>query len=208
MQQFLTKVVENPEIEIKYTLVQLINAIVASQHHVMRVTTSVQLTTVVIEDTVEDVVEDKIVEGTIFLTQPMVMATMTIIVEGMTTVMTVVKTIAITLIIMTTTNLIVSKVILIRDLVAQAERQEVQVVHTLEDMNALNTLHPLITIMWSLTMKSKLTHSTLIMTNARCQQKQHLEKHLATHVIARALAKPQARQLSLIVRGLNLLTRK
>ena len=121
MHRFLTKVVENLETEIKHTLVQLIDAIVASQHHVMRVTTSVQLTTVVIEDTVEDVVEDKIVEGTIFLTQPMVMATMTIIVEGMTTVMTVVKTIVITLIttITTTIHVITLQVQLIRGLQAQ-----------------------------------------------------------------------------------------
>ena len=114
--------------------------IVASQHHVMRVTTSIQLTAVSIEDAVENVVEDVIVEGTIVPTQPMAMATMTIAVEEMTTVMTVVTTIAIVLITMTMTNVIIPQVVLINDLVAQAERQEAQAFHAVEAMNALNTL--------------------------------------------------------------------
>ena len=109
---------------------------------------------------------------------------------------------------MTTTNVIVPQVILVHDLVAQAEMQEAQVVHAVEAVNALNTLHILITIMWSLTMKLKLMHSTLIMTNARCRQKQHIAKHLATRITARPLARHQAKQLNLLVRQFNLLTRK
>ena len=198
MQQFLTMVVGNPKVEMKHNFVQLIDAIVTSQHRVMRIATSVQFTTVAMEDVMEDVVNDKIVEGTIVPTCPMVMATMAAVVEGTTMAMTVITTISIML---TMTNIIVPQVVLAHDLITQAEIGA-QVVHAVKAMNAL---HPLIIIMWSLATHERSMHSKLMRrTNARCQQKQHLAKHLATRMNARALTRPltrpQSGQLNLLVK--------
>ena len=144
------------------TLVQLIDTIVIRSLRKIIVITSIQLTTTVtMEDTVEDVVEDKAVKNTIVPMQPMAMATMTVVAEGMATTT---KRIVITMIaiMLTTANVIVPQVVLARNLAAQIA----QVFHTVQ---AVKTRHPLNIIIWI--MKTILTISMLMRkTTARCQQ--------------------------------------